>query len=190
MVIKHPDEHARIEAAIASAKAVTAAEIHLIDNPASSHYGAFALIHAMIAALIAGALPVLVFPALPGPFAITIEFAVALAALACLQNRWLRQQLVPNAALHKAAWRQARLAYAHIKLKSNGEAPLVLLYCSRLERYVEILTEERVLAHVPADIWQRIVAEFRPHMQKGDEAAAFVHLIEQSATALKTNFPA
>jgi putative membrane protein len=190
MVIETPQDHARIEGALAAARSVTSAEIRLVATNASSHYGGFALIHALIAALIAGAIPVVVFPGLPAYFVIVLQAAIGAIALLCLQNRWLRQELVPNAALRKAAWRQARLTYAHIRLQSHSDRPLVLLYCSRLERSVEILTEDPVLAHVPVETWQRIITEFKPHMRRADEAAAFVHLIEESAAALKPFYPA
>ena len=190
MVIETQEDHARIEAAIAAARNVTSADIRLVATNASSHYGAFALIHSLIAGLIAGIVPAIVFPDLPAYFIMGLEAAAAAIALVCLQNRWLRQELVPNAALRKAAWRQARLTYAHMRLQTHSDKPLVLLYCSRLERYVEILTEDPVLAHVTAPTWENIITEFKPHMQRADEAAAFVHLIDESAVALQPFYPA
>ena len=102
------NDHAKIDAALAAAKKITSAEIRLVATDASSHYGAFAMIHALTAGLIAGIVPAFVFPGLTPHFIIILELAVTLIALGFLQNHWLRQELVPNATLRKAAWRQAR----------------------------------------------------------------------------------
>ncbi len=189
MVIAHDADHARVTSAIAAAKRRVAADIRLVSVPFSSRYGSFALLHSLIAALVGGFVVALAGPPLTSDFLMAIEFVIALAALACLQNRWLRHELVPNASLRKAAWRQARLTYAHVKLKSRHDEPLVLLFCSKLERHVEILVDERVLEKVPAAVWQQIVAEFKPHMRDKREADAFVHLIERSSAALLPFFP-
>ena len=189
MVIKHSAQHDRITAAINEAKHKVAVDIRLVVVPSSGHYRIFAMLHALIAAMIAGFVATVAQPyvtpvRLDAASLLFLQFVIALIALACLQSRWLRHELVPNAALRKSAWRNARLTYSHLKLKAAHDEPVVLLFCSKLERYVEILTEDRVLANVPAATWERIVADFKPHMKDKRDADAYIHLIERAVEAL------
>ncbi len=174
---------------MAHAHASVAVDIHLVSVEAASHYHAFALIHSLLATLIAGFAIALGFPHLPVRFAVSLEFAIGLVALACLQNSWLRRGLVPKAAMEKAALRHARLTYAHLKLKARHDRPLLLLYCAKFERHVEILAESRILEPVPEKTWLRIVEEFKPHMRDRREATAYAHLISHSVDALAPFFP-
>ena len=190
MVIEREADHTRIHAAISAAEREVAVNIYLVSVASSSRYRRFAMLHALISALIAGVVPLILFPDLSGREIVNIELACALLSLACLQNRWFRQELVPNVTLKKTAWTKARLTWAHIRLQAQDDRPLLLLYCSKLERTAEIVAEQRILDRVPEAIWQRIIADFIPHMRAKDEPAAFVHLIEASHKALAPHFPA
>ena len=175
---------------MAASRATVAVDIHLVSVSAASHYGAFALIHSLVAALIAGFVVGLALPAMPVRFTLALQFAIGLIALACVQNRWFRQELVPKAAMKKAAVRHARLAYAHVRLKARHDRPVLLLYCAKFERHIEILAEERILDHVPESVWAEIVNGFKPHMRDRREADAYAHLIAASAAVLQPFFPA
>ena len=190
MVIEREADHARIHAAIAAAERNVAVHIRLVSVASSSRYRRFALLHALIAALIAGFVPLAVFPHLSAETVAFSEAGFFLIALACLQNRWFRQELVPKVTLRKTAWMKARLTWAHIRLEAKDDRPLLLLYCSKLERTAEIVAERRILDRVPETVWQTIIADFIPHMQAKDEPAAFVHLIAASHAALAPHFPA
>jgi uncharacterized membrane protein len=185
-----PIDTGPVEAAIAAARRSVAVDIHLVTVEAASRYGAFALIHSLVAALVAGFVPAVAFPDLPVRFVVALQFILGLAALAATQNRWLRQELVPKASMRKAALRHARLTYAHLKLRTRHDRPLLLLYVARFERQVEILAEERILDHVPETVWAELVAAFMPEMRMGRTAAAYARLVADSAAALQPFFPA
>ena len=182
-------ERAAIEMGLAEARSRTSADIRVVTLPASSHYGAFAPIQALLSGLIASAAMAIVFPAIGARPAFEIEGLIVLAALSCLQNTWLRFQLTPRRAQLKAASRQARIVYARLVLKDRGTGPVVLLFCSHAERHIEVLTSDAVMAHVPADEWHAAIAGFQPHMRAGNEPAAFHHLIDHTASLLAPHFP-
>src|SRR6185437_3144982 len=104
-------DRAQIAAAVAEAEARTSVELRLVLAPASSRYGAFALIYPALLALLAGGIASAVRPDLHAGILFVGQAALFLLALAALQWQALRVRLVPAAAKRKAVWRHARLHY-------------------------------------------------------------------------------
>ncbi|MDB5366190.1 MAG: hypothetical protein JWM77_2117 [Rhodospirillales bacterium] len=188
MVIDDQDR-ARIAAAVAAAEARTSVELKLVLAPASSRYGAFALIHPLLFALGIGCVVAVAFPGTSARAMLLLETLGLASAWALLQVPALRRALVPPAVKRKASWRLARLEFARLGLDTVAGRPALLFFVAAAERHVEILVDARVATRVPQATFDAIVATFTSTAQGGDLAGAFVAACAAIGDALEARFP-
>jgi putative membrane protein len=180
---------ARIAAAVAEAETMTGVELRLVLAHSSSNYGAFALIYPALLALIAGGIASGVEPDLPAWILFAGEAVLFLGAVALMQLKPLRFALVPPSAKRKAAWRHARLHYASIGLKQPHIKSALLIFCSKVERTVEILADDAIAEKLPPAVWQPVVETFKTDIGRGKIADAFVMAAGTCAAILAPAFP-
>ncbi|MDB5395432.1 MAG: hypothetical protein JWM91_2938 [Rhodospirillales bacterium] len=180
---------ARIAAAVAAAENMTGVELRLVLAHSSSNYGAFALIYPALLALIAGGITSAVEPDLPAWILFMGEAALFLVAVGLMQWKPLRFALVPPSAKRKAAWRHGRLHYASIGLKQPHIKSALLIFCSQVERSVEILADDAIAEKLPRAVWQPVVETFKTDMAQGRIADAFVMAASACAAILAPVFP-
>jgi len=183
------DDRARIAQAVARAEALTSVELRLVLAQWSSHYGAFALIYSILAALVGGGLAAAIRPGLDAAWLFMGEVALFVAALILLQWPALRRALAPASVKRKAAWRHARLHYASIGLRQPHTHKLVLVFCSAAERYVEILVDDAVAEKLPESAWQPVVGAFKTEIVRRHVVEAFVEAANSCAAILAPVFP-
>jgi putative membrane protein len=189
MVIDDQDR-ARIAAAVAAAEARISVELKLVLAPASSRYGAFALIYPGLFALLVGGLLAIVWPGTSARAMLLLETLGFSFACAVLQAAPLRRALVPRSSKRKAAWRLARLQFARLGLDAVAGRPALLFFVAAHERYVEILVDARVAARVPQESFDRVVARFTATTAAGRPGDAFTEACAAIAEALSGPFPA
>jgi putative membrane protein len=180
---------ARIAAAVAAAEATTGVELRLVLAHSSSHYGAFALIYPGLLALVDGGVASAIDPGLPAWMLFVGEALVFLAAVAALQYLPLRFALIPPAIKRKAAWRHARLHYAGIGLKEPHIKSALLIFCSEVERSIEILADDAIGEVIPESAWAPVVHAFKTDFAQGRVADAFVTAARDCAAILAPAFP-
>jgi putative membrane protein len=169
---------------------MTGVELRLVLAHWSSHYGAFALIYAALLALIGGGVGAAIRPGLEASSLFIGQAILFAFALIILQWPALRCALIPPAIKRKAAWRHARLHYASIGLKQPHTHNLVLIFCSAVERTVEILVDDAVHEKLPESVWLPIVADFKTAFADGRVADAYVAAAGACAAVLAPLFPA
>jgi putative membrane protein len=189
-MVMNEQERARIAAAVAAAEARTSVELKLALAPASSHYGAFALIHPALLALLIGCVVAVAFPGTSARAMLLLQAAGAALAYALLHIPGLRRALVPVGVKRKAARRLARLEFARLGLDTAAGRPALLLFATSAERYVEILVDARVATRVEQASFDAIVATFGAAARTGRIADAFVAATEAIAATLQGPFPA
>jgi putative membrane protein len=182
-------DRAAIAAAVAKAEATTSVEIRMVLAHSSSHYGAFALIYPALLALVAGGVASAVFPGLEATRLFLGEAVLFLVAVVVLQWLPLRFALIPHGIKRKAAWRHARLHYASIGLKQPHLRSAILIFCSQVERSIEILVDDAIAEKLPEAVWSPIVAEFQAAFAQGKVAEAFCAAAAGCAAILEPVFP-
>ncbi len=179
----------RIADAIAAAERETSVEFNLVLAHASSHYGAFALIDAGVIALLGGGAIAALRPDIPAAWQFIAQVVLFLLGVVILQAPALRRALAPPSVKRKAAWRNARLHYAHLCLKQPHSRGMILIFCSIAERSVEILVDDAIAERLPDAVWNPLAVEFKSRSARGDVAEAFINATMSAAALLAPVFP-
>jgi putative membrane protein len=178
-----------IATAVAKAEARTSVEMRLVLAHSSSHYGAFALIYPALLALVAGGVASAILPGLDAWRLFLGQAVLFLVGVAVLQWLPLRFALIPHGIKRKAAWRHARLHYASIGLKQPHLRSALLIFCSQVERSIEILVDDAIAEKLPEAVWAPIVADFQASFAQGKVAEAFAAAASGCAAILEPVFP-
>jgi putative membrane protein len=117
------------------------------------------------------------------------EALTFLAAVVLLQYLPLRFALIPPPIKRKAAWRHARLHYAAIGLKQPHIKSALLVFCSEVERSIEILADDAIGEKIPESTWGPVVHAFKTDFARGRVADAFVTAAHDCAAILAPAFP-
>jgi putative membrane protein len=96
----------------------------------------------------------------------------------------VRTALVPGHVKRLHAHRRAVEQFLAQNLHTTTGQTGVLIFVSVAEHYVEILADRGVHAHVGADVWERIIADFTQAIRAGRIADGFVQAIEACAQAM------
>lgn len=184
MAFLSAQDRARIEAAVAAAERQTAGEFVTVIAARADDYRHVAILAAAaLAFLLSG--PWLL---LPVDFSHVQFYAgqVVLFIGAALILHWrpVRMALVPKAEKVLRARRLAREQFLELGLSSTKDRTGVMLFVAVAEHYVEILADRGVHAHVGADVWERIIADFTQAIRAGRVADGFVQAIEGCAQAM------
>jgi putative membrane protein len=125
--------------------------------------------------------PVLLFAGQSGVF-------VVLALLFRLPA--LRPRFVPLALRRRRAQRHARLLFLDLGLHRTKNRTGVLLFVSLAERYVEIIADTGVQAHLGSNAaWERVVADFVAAVKAGRPAEGMTGAVEACAAILAEHLP-
>jgi len=184
-----PEEHRRIDAAIATIEQSTTADLDLMVTRASDRYSLYPLLWAGFGALLVAGLAALFRPDLNGRTVILIQ-SLALLVLTPLCD-WMpiRLWLVPKHVKHAHARQLAHREFdAHFAGgKANREC--ILFFVSFGEHYVEIIADHDTHARVPKDVWNKVVGDFTAAVTVGHVADGFLTAIESCGAILKRHYP-
>ena len=185
-----PEEHQRIDAAIAAVRRDTAADLCVVVTRVSDRYALYPVASAAIAAILLGALVSLLRP----DFASRIVIAIQLWSLIVLTLvfDWLpiRLQLVPKRVKHAHAWQLAHREFNAHAMANPKQQHRILLFVSLGERYVEIVADHDTHALAPAGTWNKIVDEFLATVKAGHVADGVLAAIAACGAILKEHHPA
>lgn len=209
-----PDDHRRIEAAVARAEDGTTGDIFCVLAGEVSSYreipiawGAAAALLIPPAVLAVGLKPLLTAITAGGwtvaqasaqqaelAFALT-GYAVAQVALFGLValvtsiapvRRAVTPRFLKRHRVKKAAFHHFAAAHAHAKDSETG----VLIFVALVERQVEVLADAAIHAKVGDVVWQAVAGAVQTGMKASDPTAGIERAIGLCGDALKAHFPA
>ncbi|MBX7249141.1 MAG: TPM domain-containing protein [Caulobacteraceae bacterium] len=215
MTVISPEDHKRINAAIAEAETTTSGEIFCILARESSAYREVPLAWAAAAALV---LPAALIPLGFGPAwfdwaprfggwtaahaaAVETTTAVTLLAYAATQavtflvaaalvalppvRRALTPRALKRARTHQAAVEQFLAKGLHLTAGRTG----VLIFASLSDRQAEIVADEGIYAKVKPEVWEQAVARLTEGLREGRPGDGFVGAIQLCGSVLAQHFP-
>ena len=185
-----PEEHQRIDAAMAAMKSDTAADLCVVVTPVSDRYPLYPITAAAIGAILLGALISLFRPGTASR--IVIEFQLCFLIVMTLLLDWLplRLFIVPERVKHAHAWQLAHREFNAHTIANPNRRHRILLFVSLGERYVEIIADPETHAMAPDGAWKKIVDRFLANVKAGRVAGGVLDAIAACGAILKTHHPA
>jgi putative membrane protein len=208
-----PEDHRRIEAAVASAEDGTSGDIFCVLAGEVSSYREVPIAYGAAAALL---IPPAVMAFALGPVlsAITAggwtaaqtsaaqsETAFALTSYAIAQlllfgivtllaslppiRRWLTPRFLKRHRVKKAAYHHFVAAHSHVRESETG----VLIFVALVERQVEILADAAIHTQCGDTVWARAADAIQQGMRGPDPTVGIERAIALCGEALKAHFP-
>jgi putative membrane protein len=185
-----PEEHARIDAAIAELGRSTAADLRVIVTRASDRYSLYPVAWAAISAILVGGIFSLIRPDIASRSVIVIQLWLLVVMTLVLDWLPLRLSIVPKRVKHARAWQLAHREFNAHAMANPEQQHRILLFVSLGERYVEIVADHETHALAPAGIWNKIVDEFLTTVKSGRVADGVLTAIVACAAILRAHHPA
>lgn len=178
----------RISRAIAAAEKKTSGEIVAVVTRSSDDYRFIPLLWA---ALIALAVPPVLFTLTPWPADAIYTAQMAVFAALALAVQWgpLRVALVPGAIKRARAHAHAMEQFLAQNLHTTKGRTGVLIFVSAAERFAEVIADEGIYNKVPPEIWDETIAGLTADIARGRVADGFVSAIETCGGVLAKHFP-
>ncbi|MCC6207924.1 MAG: TPM domain-containing protein [Gammaproteobacteria bacterium] len=189
MAFLNDRDRQQIGQAIAAAEARTSGELVAVVARASDHYLYIPLLWAALIALTFPG-PLLLFGNLHVDEVYAIQVIVFLALALVFNLVPLKMRLIPRAVRQARAHRLALAQFVEQNLHATAERSGVLIFVSVAEHHVEILADRGIDARVPADAWERVIAEFTGRLRAGQVAEGFVQAVNTCGELLAEHFPA
>jgi putative membrane protein len=182
-------EHERnqIADAIAEVEQRTSAELVAVLAAHSDDYRHHSIAWAAVIALLMSAL--LVFVHASVVVVLSIQLALFCGLVLLFRLPALARRLIPRHLGHWHASSMARRQFLEQGLHHTKGETGVLIFVSEAERYVEILADRGVSAHVDDSRWQAIVDRFVASVQRKRVAAGFVEAIAECGDILSEAVP-
>jgi putative membrane protein len=184
-----PEEHQRIDAAMAAIKRDTSADLNVVVTRVSDRYPLYPITWAAIGAITLGTLISLFRPETASRTMIEIQLSFLIVMTLILDRLPLRLLLVPKRVKHSHAWQLAHREFnAHVFAAPN-QPHRILLFVSLGERYVEIIADHDTHALAPDGTWNKIVDEFLTTVKAGHVADGVLAGVAACGAILKTHHP-
>ena len=173
--------------AIAEVERHTNAELVTVLAARSDDYVHHAMAWAAIAALLLSTPLVLVLSNIL--VVLFAQLALFCALVLLLRIPAIARRLIPKHIGHWRASNMARRQFLDNGLHHTKGETGVLIFVSEAERYVEILVDRGVSAHVDDSRWQAIIDRFVVNVQRGRVATGFVQAIGECGEILAEAVP-
>jgi len=184
-----PEEHERIDAAMAAIKHDTSANLRVVVTRVSDRYPLYPVAWAAIGAILLGGGVSLIRPDVASRTVIVIQ--VWLLIVLTLLFEWLPLQLsiIPKRVRHDRSQQLAHREFnAHV-LANPEQRHRILLFVSLGERYVEIVADHETHGLAPDGTWNKIVDEFLAIVKAGRVADGVLAAIAACGAILKEHHP-
>ena len=185
-----PEEHQRIDAAIAEIGRSTAANLRVVVTRVSDRYLLYPVAWAAIGAILLGGLVSLLRPDIASRTMVAIQLWLLMVITLLLEWLPLRLRIVPERAKHAHARQLAHSEFNAHATANRRQQHRILLFVSLGERYVEIVADHQTHALAPAGAWNKIVDEFLTTVKAGRVADGVLDAIAACGSILKTQHPA
>ena len=185
-----PEEHERIDAAVAAIERDTTADLCVVVTRVSDRYALYPVAAAAIAAILIGALLSLLRPATSSRAVIEIQLWSLIVLTLIFDWLPIRLRLVPDRVKHARAQQLAHREFNAHELAKPEQPHRILLFVSTGERYVEIIADHQTHALAPDGAWKKIVDRFLTTVKAGRVANGVLDAIAACGAILKTHHPA
>lgn len=185
-----PEQHSRIDGAIAEIGRSTAADLCVVVTRVSDRYALYPVAWAAIGAILLGALASLIRPEIASRTMIAIQLWFLIAMTLLLDWLPIRLSIVPKRVKHAHAWQLAHREFNAHAMANPRQPHRILLFVSLGERYVEIVADHETHGLAPAGAWKKIVDEFLTTVKAGRVADGVLDAIAACGSILKTHHPA
>jgi putative membrane protein len=182
-------DRARVVAAVAAAERRTRAEIVIVTATSCADYAIFAALWSACAGLLAGAVTVLVAPALGATSVILVEAGTIVVAAALLAVPQLRMWVIPDRVRRAHARQTAGHQFALHVAGRTAERIGVLLFLALAERQVLILPDAAISARIGDERWRDIVDHLTDATHRRGLGDAVVAAVDEVASVLEGAFP-
>jgi len=184
-----PEEHQRIDAALAAIKRDTSADLSVVVTRVSDRYPLYPITWASIGAITLGALMSLIRPETASRIVIEIQLSFLIVVTLLLDWLPIRLSIVPKRVKHAHAWQLAHREFNAHAMANPNQPHRILLFVSLGERYVEIIADHETHALAPDGTWNRIVDEFLTTVKAGHVADGVLAAIGACGAILKNTHP-
>jgi len=184
-----PEEHNRIDAAIAEIGRSTAADLRVVVTRVSDRYSLYPVAWAAIGALVLGGLVSLLRPDIASRTLIAIQLWFLIVMTLLLGWLPIRLWIVPERVKHAHARQLAHREFDAHAMANPKQQHRILLFVSLGERYVEIVADHETHALAPAGAWNKIVDEFLTTVKGGGVAGGVVTAIQACGAILEQHHP-
>jgi putative membrane protein len=184
-----PEEHSRIDAAMAAIKRDTSADLNVVVTRVSDRYALYPITWAAIGAILLGALISLFRPSIASRAVIELQLSFLIAMTLLLDWLPLRLRTIPTRIKHAHAWQLAHREFNAHTIANPNQPHRILLFVSLGERYVEIIADHETHALAPNGTWNKIVDEFLTTVKAGHVADGVLAAIAACGAILKNTHP-
>jgi putative membrane protein len=185
-----PEEHNRIDAAMAAIEHDTSADLRVVVTRVSDRYPLYPVAWAAIGAILLGGVVSLIRPDLASRTMIVIQLWFLIVMTLLFEWLPLRLSIVPKRVKHAHAWQLAHREFNAHAIANPNQQHRILLFVSLGERYVEIVADHDTHALAPAGTWNKIVDEFLATVKSGRVADGVLAAIAACGSILKEHHPA
>ena len=185
-----PDQHERVDAAMAAIEHDTSADLCVVVTRVSDRYALYPVAWAAIGAILLGAVISLIRPDIASRTTILIQLAFLIALTLVFDWLPIRLSIVPKRVKLAHAWQLAHREFNAHAMANPKQQHRILLFVSLGERYVEIVADHETHGLAPAGAWNKIVDEFLTTVKAGRVADGVLDAIAACGSILTTHHPA
>lgn len=175
---------------IAAVERETDAELVTVLASQADDYAYIPLLWAgLIAVLLPGAL-LFFTTAMSASTLVLVQWGLFAGLALLFRLPGITMRLVPKSVRHWRAANLARRQFLEQNLHHTREATGMLIFVSEAERYVEIIADRGISAHVDDHEWAAIVAAFTARVRNDDTRTGFIECIRACGEKLRVAVPA
>jgi putative membrane protein len=183
-----PEEHKRIDAAIAEVGRSSAANLCVVVTRASDRYSLYPLVWGQSGALLIVAIVSALRPGLGIRASILIQVPAAIVLALLFDWLPIRVALVPKRIKQGYARQLAHREFA-ARVTQASHRNHLLFFVSVGERYVEVIADRGIHSMVPDGTWDKIVSDFLAKVRSGRVADGVVTAIQACGAILEQHHP-
>jgi putative membrane protein len=184
-----PQEHERIDAAMATIKRDTSADLNVVVTRVSDRYALYPITWAAIGAILLGGIVSLIRPVTASRTVIELQLWLLVVMTLLLDWLPIRLSIVPKRVKHSHAQQLAHREFNAHTIANPNQPHRILLFVSLGERYVEIIADHETHALAPNGTWNKIVDEFLTTVKAGHVADGVLAAIAACGAILKNTHP-
>ena len=185
-----PEEHERIDAAMAAIERDTSADLCVVVTRVSDRYALYPIACAAIVAILLGALVSLLRPDLSSRTVIAVQLWSLIVLTLFFDWLPIRLRLVPKHVKHACSQQLAHREFNAHAIANPTQPHRILLFVSLGERYVEIIADHETHALAPDGAWNKIVNRFLATVKAGRVAGGVLDAIAACGAILREHHPA
>jgi putative membrane protein len=190
MTLLNDNERQQVTDAIAAVERETDAELVTVLAERADDYAYIPILWAgLVALLLPGAL-LFFTAAIPASTLLLIQWTCFVVLALVFRLPSVTTRLIPKSVRHWRAANLARRQFLEQNLHHTRDATGLLIFVSEAERYVEIIADRGIAAHVQDQEWHAIVEAFTAHVRAGETLAGFLECVDACGDKLRRAVPA